>query len=246
MALTILLFEIRQRLRRISTYVYFLILFALGMLFTLLSGGAFPGGSVDFGTGGKVLVNSPYALNQIIAYIAVFGVIITASLAGQATFQDVESNSTAFFYTAPITKFDYLVGRFVGVLCLQFLIFSSIGLGAWVAVLTPWLDKTRVGPEHLMNYLQPYLYLVIPNLILTTAIFFAIAAIWRRMLPVYAGSVILLIGTFIAGQMSTGISTSLRSALLDPFGSNAIDRITQIGRRSNATASSFHSPGLCC
>lgn len=227
MALTILLFEIRQRLRRISTYVYFLILFALGMLFTLLSGGAFPGGSVDFGTGGKVLVNSPYALNQIIAYIAVFGVIITASLAGQATFQDVESNSTAFFYTAPITKFDYLVGRFVGVLCLQFLIFSSIGLGAWVAVLTPWLDKTRVGPEHLMNYLQPYLYLVIPNLILTTAIFFAIAAIWRRMLPVYAGSVILLIGTFIAGQMSTGISTSLRSALLDPFGSNAIDRITQ-------------------
>jgi ABC-2 type transport system permease protein len=227
MALTILLFELRQRLRRISTYVYFLILFALGTLFMSLSGGAFPGAFVDFGTGGKVLVNSPYALNQIIVYIAVFGVIITASLAGQATFQDVDSNSTAFFYTAPITKFDYLMGRFLGVLCLQFLIFSSIGLGAWLAVHTPWLDRTRVGPEHLMNYLQPYIYLVIPNLILTTAIFFAIAALGRRMLPVYAGSVILLISVFIAGQMSTGISTSLRSALLDPFGSNAIDRITQ-------------------
>jgi len=227
MIATILLFELRQRLGRISTYVYFLILFALGMLFMLLSGGAFPGAFVDFGTGGKVLVNSPYALNEIIVYIAVFGVIITASLAGQATFQDVESNSTAFFYTAPITKVDYLVGRFLGVLCLQFLIFSSVGLGAWTAVHTPWLDATRVGPEHLMNYLQPYLFLVIPNLILTTAIFFAIAALGRRMLPVYAGSVILLISVFIAGQMSAGVSTSLKSALLDPFGSNAIDRITQ-------------------
>jgi ABC-2 type transport system permease protein len=224
---TIVIFELRQRLGRISTYVYFLVLFGLGMLFMLLSGGAFSNSSVDFGTGGKVLVNSPYALNQIIVYMGVFGVIITASLAGQATFQDVDSNSTAFFYTAPITKFDYLVGRFLGALLLQFLIFSGIGLGAWLTVHTPWLDATRVGPEHLMNYLQPYLYLVFPNLIFTTAIFFAIAALGRRMLPVYAGSVILLIGTFIAGQMSTGISTSLRSALLDPFGSNAIDRITQ-------------------
>jgi hypothetical protein len=227
MTITILLFEIRQRLRRISTYIYFLILLALGMLFMLLSGGAFSGSSVDFGTGGKVLVNSPYALNQIIVYMSVFGAIITASLAGQATFQDVDSNSTAFFYTAPITKFDYLMGRFLGVLCLQFLIFSGVGLGAWIAVHTPWLDAMRVGPEHLLNYFQPYIYLVIPNLIFTTAIFFAIAALGRRMLPVYAGSAILLLGVFTAGQMSTGISTSLASALLDPFGSNAIDRITQ-------------------
>jgi hypothetical protein len=227
MTITILLFEVHQRLRRISTYIYFLILLALGMLFMLVSGGAFSGSSVDFGTGGKVLVNSPYALNQIIVYIAVFGVIITASLAGQATFQDVDSNSTAFFYTAPITKFDYLMGRFLGVLGLQLLIFSGVGLGAWLAAHTSWLDATRVGPEHLVNYLQPYIYLVIPNLIFTTAIFFAIAALGRRMLPVYAGSVILLISVFIAGQMSTGISTSLASALLDPFGSNAIDRITQ-------------------
>ena len=82
MLINIFLFELQQRLRRISTWVYCLVFFALGCLFTLLSGGAFAGGSVDFGTGGKVLINSPYALNSIITYISFFGLVITASHCG--------------------------------------------------------------------------------------------------------------------------------------------------------------------
>src|SRR5580700_6726853 len=61
MLLNIFLFDFEQRLRRLSTYVYFVVFFALGLLFTLMSGGAFANASVDFGTGGKVLITSPYA-----------------------------------------------------------------------------------------------------------------------------------------------------------------------------------------
>ena len=93
--------------------------FALGCLFILMSGGAFSDASVDFGTGGKVLVNSPYALNSVITYICFFGIIITAAIAGQATYQDIDSNSAVFFYTAPITKFDYLGGRFLAAFAVQ-------------------------------------------------------------------------------------------------------------------------------
>ncbi len=81
----IFLFELRQRLHRISTYVYFVVFFALGLLFALMSGGAFAQASVDFGTGGKILLNSPYALNGVITYICFFGIVITAAIAGQAT-----------------------------------------------------------------------------------------------------------------------------------------------------------------
>jgi len=83
MILTIAGFEFRQRLRRFSTYVYFLVFCALGYLFTLMSGGAVPGASVDFGTGGKVLVNSPFALDLIISYVTFFGVVVTAALLGR-------------------------------------------------------------------------------------------------------------------------------------------------------------------
>ncbi len=227
MVARILAFEFSQRLRRISTYVYFLVFFALGFLFVLMSGGAFPNATVDFGTGGRVLVTSPFALNLIIMYISFFGVVVSAALAGQATFQDVENNTTAFLYTAPITKFDYLGGRFLGALAVQLVIFTSVGLGAWAGTRMPWLDPARVGPQSALAYLQPYFTLVIPNLILTSAIFFALAALGRRMLPVYAGSVLLLIGYFVATQISSDLTTSTLAAMVDPFGGNAVGQLTQ-------------------
>jgi ABC-type transport system involved in multi-copper enzyme maturation permease subunit len=227
MIASILLFELRQRLRRISTYIYFIVFFGLGFLFVNLAGGAIPGGSVDFGTGGKVLLNSPWALMLVIAYVSFFGVIITAALAGQATYQDVDHNCAAFFYTAPISKFDYLGGRFLGSLVAQLFIFSSVGLGTWIGTHMPWLDRTRFGPENLLGYLQPYIALVLPNLFFTTAIFFAIAVLARKMLPVYVGSVLLLVGYFAAAQLSNDPIVTPLAALADPFGGNAFGRLTQ-------------------
>ena len=84
MVWTIASFEFHQRLHRISTYVYFLVFLLLGVLFAAMSGGAIPNATVEFGTGGKVLVNSPYALNAIISYVAFFGLVITAAIARAA------------------------------------------------------------------------------------------------------------------------------------------------------------------
>jgi len=227
MIASILAFEFSRRLRRISTYVYFLVFFGLGFLFVLMSGGAFAQATVDFGTGGKVLVTSPFALNQIIMFVSFFGVIVVAAIAGQATYQDLDSNSTAFFYTAPITKFDYLGGRFLGALAIQIVIFTSVGFGAFVGTRMPWLDPARVGPQTAYSYLQPYFTMVIPNLIFISAIFFALAALGKKMLPVYAGSVILLIGYFVASQLSADLSMTTLAAMIDPFGGNALTRVTQ-------------------
>ena len=227
MVLTIAGFELRQRLGRISTYIYFLVFCTLSFLFTLMSGGAIPGATVDFGTGGKVLVNSPYALQGIITFIAFFGVVVTAAIAGQATYQDIDSRCTDLFFTAPISKLDYLGGRFLGALAVQLLIFSGVGPGAWLGSRMSWLDPTRLGPQNLAAYLQPYLILVLPNLVLLTAIFFGLAALGKKMLPVYAGSVILLIGYFVAQQLSTNLTVNVQGALADPFGSTAVDRLTQ-------------------
>jgi ABC-2 type transport system permease protein len=227
MVASILAFEFSRRLRRISTYIYFLVFLGLGFLFVLISGGAIPDAAVDWGTGGKVLVTSPFALNLIIMFVSFFGVVVVAALAGQATYQDVDNNCTAFFYTAPITKFDYLAGRFLGALATQVVIFTSVGLGAWIGSRMPWLDPARVGPQSAYAYLQPYVTMVIPNLIFVSAIFFSLAALGNKMLPVYAGSVVLLIGYFVADQLSADITMSRLAAMIDPFGGNAVARLTQ-------------------
>jgi hypothetical protein len=227
MILTIAAFELRQRLRRISTFVYFLVFFSLSALFVCMAGGAIAGASVDFGTAGKVLLNSPYALNNIIVYVSLFGIVITAALAGQATYQDIDSNCAVFFYTSPITKFQYLAGRYFGAVLVQVLIFSSIGLGACCAVHLPWIDATRLGPDRIAAYLWPYLILILPNLVFFSAIFFALAAMGKRMLPVYAASVLMLIGFLVAAQLSSNLNVNVQAALADPFGATAIDRLTQ-------------------
>jgi ABC-2 type transport system permease protein len=223
---TILLFEFKQRLSRISTYMYFLILFLLGGFFAIAAGGGLPGGgAVDFG--GKVFVNSPFGLSELIRGVSMLGLIIAAALAGQATYQDIDNNCDSFFYTTPIRKIDYLAGRFLGSLATQLVIFTSIGMGMWLGMRMPFLDPARVGPERFMGYLEPYLTLVVPNLLFVTAIFFCLAALGRKMLPVYAGSVLLLLGYLIVGLIFTDPTKSAVYALADPFGEHAFERLTQ-------------------
>ena len=92
----------------------------------------------------------------------------------------------------------------------------------------PWIDKTRLGPQMVAAYFQPYFINVLPNLLFLTAIFFALAALSRKMLPVYVASVLVLIGYFTVSQLSgSALTVSVRAALADPLGSAAIDRITR-------------------
>ena len=58
----ILRWEIRYYLRRISTWVYFAIFFAIAFLFMLAAGGAWSEVNLAIGSGGKVLANAPFAL----------------------------------------------------------------------------------------------------------------------------------------------------------------------------------------
>jgi ABC-2 type transport system permease protein len=224
---TILLFELQNRMARISTYIYFAILLLWAYFLTIASGGAFSSIQVGLATDGKVMVNSPFALYIFIGQLSLYGLIITAALAGQATYQDIDNNCVEFFYTAPISKLDYLAGRFLGSLATQVIIFTGLGVGAWMGTHMPFLDHTRVGPERLAAYVQPYLTTVIPNLIFLTAIFFALATLGKKMLPVYAGSVLLLIGYLFAVQLLADPTRNVLFALADPLGAGPVARLTQ-------------------
>jgi len=65
---------------------------------------------------------------------------------------------------------------------------------------------------------QPYLTLVLPNLLFTAAIFFALPAITRQMVPNYVGGVVLLLGYLMGGQLLNDLTDKHTGALLDPFG----------------------------
>jgi ABC-type transport system involved in multi-copper enzyme maturation permease subunit len=225
---TIVRFELRQRLARISTWVYFGVFFTLAVLCVLAAGGAIGGATVSFGTGGKVFIDSPAAIHTIATLIGLFGTSFVAAIAGQATYQDIDSGAAPLFFSLPIKKSEYLVGRLAGAFVVCTVIYAAIGVGLALAMKLPLLDPSRVGAAPgAIAYVKPYAVALMPNLFITIALFFALAALTRRMLPVYAGSVVLLLGYLIAVNLADDVENKTLTSILDPFGFIATDRITE-------------------
>ena len=222
----IALFEFKTRVSRLSTWVYFLVFFTLAVLWIAAAGGLFKDANISFGSG-KVFVNSPFALAQTISLLGMFGTIVMAAVMGRAVQQDAEYRSHHFFFTSPISKFDYLGGRFIGAFGVVLVIFVSIGLGAWLATMLPGMDAERLGHNRWLAYLSPYALMLLPNAIFVGCVFFVTASLTKKMLPVYIGSVLLLIGYLISLQLLRDIDNKTISALIDPFGASAIGRLTE-------------------
>src|SRR5262249_11138874 len=153
-------------------------------------------------------------------------VVITASIAGRATHQDVDSNFTPLLFTRPITRAQYLAGRFLGALAVLGFLSIAIGFGAWLASVSPWMPASRVAPQRFAAYAIPYFLVLFPDLFLMASVFFALAVLTRRMLPVYVGAVMALLGYFIGINLAGDVERRTLAALVDPFGLLAIDSVT--------------------
>jgi ABC-2 type transport system permease protein len=219
-------FELRTKLKRVSTYVYFAIFTTLASLWMAAAGGAFPQATVAFSSD-KVFINAPFALAQTVTVLGLLGVVVIAAFMGRAVQQDFEHLSFHFFFTSPITKAQYLLGRFLGAVAILLLIFLGIALGILIGTHWPGVDATRVGPWSLAAMAQPYLVMLLPNILFLGACFFGLAALGRRMLPVYIAGVVVLIGYLIALRLLRDIDNRTLAALIDPIGSSALGLVTR-------------------
>lgn len=219
-------FEMGRRLRGPSTWIYAGIFLLLAFLLFISAAGAFQSVNLGMG-GGKVMVNSPYTLAQWICLTSYLMVLVVASISGQAVHQDVLHDMQPLFFTRPLSKAAYLGGRWLAALAVLTLIASSIGLGCLVGSAMPFVDRTLIAPNRAAAYLQPYLILVLPNLIFMSAGFFGLAALARSMRPVYVASVVMLVGYLIASALTARIENKTLAALLDPFGLAAFERLTE-------------------
>jgi ABC-2 type transport system permease protein len=222
----IALFELRSRFTVLSTWVYIGIFFLAAFVWMIASGGIFDGGSVSYGSA-KTHINSPFALSATVSVLGMFGLTIMAAVMGRAVQNDFEHRTHHFFFTSPITKFQYLGGRFVGALAVIVIVFSSIGLGAFLGTLLPAISADRLGPNELLNYLWPFLVVLLPNAIFIGGVFFMLAALTRKMLPVYVGSVTLLLGYLISLRLIGDLDNRTLAAMVDPFGTTAISRVVE-------------------
>jgi ABC-type transport system involved in multi-copper enzyme maturation permease subunit len=220
----IALFEARQRLKLLSTWVYFLGFLALAALWTMASGGFFKGTTIYFGS---QLVDSPRALMFTTSFLGSLGVVVIAAMMGRSVQQDFEYGMQHFFFSAPIRKHQYIFGRFFGAYLTLAVIFTSILLGVWLGSSIPGVDPERLAHPEPLAYLIPYLVVILPNIFIFGAVFFILAALTRRMLPVYIASVVMLVGYMVAPGLARDLDYKTFAALIDPFGTTAVIRLTE-------------------
>lgn len=215
-------FELRYRLFRPATYLYFAVLFLFAFLSALY--GNVPGSE-------KTYINSAYTLSVLIIILTIFETFVSSAIMGVPVYRDIEYNTKGYLLSYPINEKSYLLGRFLGSFVV--LIFVSLGvhfgmlLGSLLGPVFGTEEANRYGPFNYMYYLYPTLLFVIPNLFFTGTIFFALVASTRKIYVTYVGSVLLFIGYLLATSLTQDIEYRALADILDPFGLNAYSNATR-------------------
>jgi ABC-2 type transport system permease protein len=208
-------FEVEYRLTRPSTWLYAALLLVL------------PAALLSTVNGSSSLVNSPEMVANLSSLLGMFGMLVSAALFGDAATRDLQSGMHPLVYTAPLRTAEYLGGRFLGALAVNAVLLLGIPLGQMIGSRMPWLNGRMFGPFQAAAYAQPYLLLLLPGMVLTGAVLFAVAALTRQMLAAYLGGVVIFVLYVVAGDLGDRMANRTLAAMLDPFGAFTLSDLTR-------------------
>lgn len=213
-------FEFVYQLRRVSTWIYFALLTVIAFLF-ISENYSYDARDYEF------FVNAPI----IIANVAVFGsllwLLVAASVAGDAAARDVETRMHSLTYTTPVSKAEYLGGRFLAAFLVNALLLLALPAGILLAIRFSGLEPDIIGPFRPASYLTAYLFIALPNALVGTALQFSFAALNQRATGSYLGSMLLFVTSYIVCPILSLLNPEL-PRLLDPIGSVGVQAMTDI------------------
>lgn len=223
----IFLFDLKQNFRKPQTYVFFGIFFTLMLLLGLFAAGVFNVASGD----SNIISNSAIAVAGVVVSLnsGILGLVnsvILVAVMATGIQKDYEYNTHPLYFTKPITKAGYFFGRFLSVLVTALFVFSSQVIGYLIGCLFG-AGTPMMGPFTLMNFLEPFLVFVLPNILLLGIIIFSITTFTRSTLAAYLFCIILLVIRTITANITADLDNKTIAALWEPFGAEALGYVTQ-------------------
>jgi ABC-type transport system involved in multi-copper enzyme maturation permease subunit len=213
----ILRFELAYQLRRpwIWLFMAFLLVFAFVNTRVAVVPVTLP---QDF------ILNSPFIITVVTVFSCQIWLLISPAVAGEAAARDVHTGLHPLTYSSPISKADYLGGRFLAATVLNALILLAVQVGSLLAVYLPGVNPDIIGPFRPAAYLAAYGFVALPNVIIATTVQFSAALLTGRPMASYAGSIVLF---FLAYPVTlflylSGLAGPVAALLSDPIGVFAI------------------------
>ncbi len=208
-------FELQLQRREFLTGVYVAVFFFLTFGYTASS-------AVELVTArGAIPRNAPWALAQAMAGVTAFGQVITTMITATAVMRDVATRQQELLFTTRLSRGDYLWGRWLGALTVMLVVYLAIPIGLVTGTLMPWVDHASLVSFDASAYLRPFVWLVLPNILVVSALFFSAGALRRGFMA------ILLLGVGLVALWGTGLSLARDGiawgTLVDPFGNAALE-----------------------
>lgn len=204
--------EFTYQLRQVSTWMYFTVMLVLAFLLI-------HGNFVHDARDGYHLVNAPVIIGCVTVLCCVFWLLIGAAVAGDAAARDVHTRMFSLTYTAPVSKANYLGGRFLAAFLLNSLILLGITLGILLTMLFTGIESEILDSFRAASYLTSYFFLVFPNAFIATAVQFSMAALKRKVMAAFFGGALLFVTAYLIGQVIAGpMAMPVLGTLIDPMG----------------------------
>ena len=208
-------FEIKYRIKRADTYIFFMFLF----LFSIV-GVDFIFQGIDLGL---VKKNSPMVVAKTMAAITGISMIIASMIMGVSVLRDFEYNVESLLYVNPIKKRDYLLGRFLGSFLVLLFVFSGVLIGMILGEFMPWHHPNDLLPFNFLSYFNSFLLVTLPILFFGAALFFVTGALTKKLMVVYTQGIIF----FVIFMLTKAIKNETLQAILDPFSLTTLTAITK-------------------
>ena len=212
-------FEIRYLLR--NPLVWLTALFTFGMFFISMNTG------FEMGSEGGLLRNAPITTLKNYMAISVMFMFVTTSFVANVIIRDDETGYGPIIRSTRIGKFDYLFGRYLGALAVAALLLLLVGPAMWIGSLMPWADPAKLGPNRIVDHLYSYFVIGLPNILLHSAIFFALATITRSMMAAYLGVISMAAAFFTLQGAFDQPHVQTTVAVVEPFASRAVADVTR-------------------
>ncbi|MEZ4756781.1 MAG: M1 family aminopeptidase [Flavobacteriales bacterium] len=221
MILRFFLFEVRYWLRQPMAYIFF-------ALIAFLTGAAVVSDNVQIGMAvGNVLKNAPYLVYLWYATWSALGLLLVTAFVNATAIRDFTSNTAQIVFSTPVSKASYLIGKFLGSTFVALLPMLGVSLGIVVGSWWPGIDEVRIGPNDPIHHLQAILLMVIPNVLFSASIIFAVSVLLRNTMAAFITAIALLVGFSIASAFTSDLENEWIGVLVDPFGGTAFEVATK-------------------
>src|SRR5688572_20095031 len=168
------------------------------------------------------ILNSPFIITTVTVLSCQIWLLVAAAVAGEAAARDVQTGLYPLMYTTPVSKTEYLGGRFLAALVLNALILLSVQAGSLIAVYALGVQPDFIGPFRPAAYLAAYGFIALTNAFIATTFQFSVALLTGRPIAAYVGSMMLFFLSYpVTFTLYLG-GLVKRAFLADPIGVMAI------------------------